>query len=175
MAQNYGIARNFKVLDEPRLKRALELLDEIAAQINDDNVDSKVQLLAEEFDRAYGKYAISAASKFLWMLRRIQVVIYDNRAMKGLQERCGRKFSQGDYAAYRKEWLGSFAMSKESICSACAAVVGVKEFSLAYKESDDDLRELVANTWFHQRVFDKFLWGSAENKTASYPEMDDNG
>jgi len=64
-ASYYKLHRNFKILPtEERLAGALSAIDEFVEQLTDTNVDGVVCDLAERFRRLYGKYAVSAASKF---------------------------------------------------------------------------------------------------------------
>ena len=164
-AKHYGVARNFKTLpDEERLDNALRALDATGDSITDDNVDSTVRGLAKTFQSTYGKNAVSAASKFLWIRHQAPVVIFDSLAFQWLNKGSDGKLSQGDYPTYRREWLKQFAMREDCIRSATAKLVPLKVFSLAHAMPNDALKCLVENRWFAARVFDRFLWWNADNQ-----------
>lgn len=156
-AAYYRVARNFKKCEEPRFGCALAALDAITNPVTEENVDSTVSDLAKTFQVTYGANAISAASKFLWIRYKSPVVIYDARAI-GCLRTCGEKFGECDYQGYRREWLRQFADCEQSIRTACAELIRVKGFSLASASSDEEVARLVGNRWFHERVFDKYLW-----------------
>ncbi len=153
----YRVARNFKTIVEDRLDGALKAIDAVKHPITDENVDSTVRGIAKAFKSDYDKNLISAASKFLWILHKAPVVIYDARAISTLRS-CGEKFGECDYKGYRKGWLAQFVVHEKSIQKACAELIQVKDYSLAHAMADKELASLVRNRWFHERVFDKFLW-----------------
>jgi hypothetical protein len=161
-AKYYGVARNFATLQEERLDAALAALDRSSGALTEGTVDATVCDLAAAFQVEYGKNAISAASKFLWLRHKSPVVIYDGRAVRCL--RCsGDRFQSWDYKAYRREWRRQFNEHEAPIRSACRELIRVRDFSLAHLMPDDVLASLVASNWFHERVFDKFLWWNADD------------
>ena len=157
-AKYYKVTRTLPVINEERrLGRALEAIDAINNQITEETVGTVVCDLERTFKRVYGKNALSAASKFLWIRHRSPVVIYDGQACTTLK-RLGAKFNHAAYTSYRREWLTHFAMHEPAIRAACAELHRVKFFSLARDMSDDEVAAITAERWFHERVFDKFLW-----------------
>jgi hypothetical protein len=157
-AKYYKVTRTLPVIrEERRLGRALEALDAVADPITEDNVDAVVWELERTFEAVYGRYALSAASKFLWIRHRSPVVIYDAQACRTLKQ-LGSRFAAGSYKPFRREWLRHFAEHEGAIQEACAELHRVREFSLAHEMPDDELAALAAQRWFHERVFDKFLW-----------------
>jgi hypothetical protein len=162
-AKYYGVARTLKICGEnERLGFALAELDAIPSPVTDDTVDSVVHRLAEALRSKYDNYAISAASKFLWLRFKAPVVIYDAKAVACL--RCGGgTFDHGDYSGYRREWRNQFAKREAVIRSACSELIQVRKFSLAHMISDAPFTELTSSTWFRERVFDKYLWRNADS------------
>jgi hypothetical protein len=159
-ATYYKVARTLRTINEDRLAGALCALDAVKPPITEENVDVTVCDLAKTLQAIYGTTATSAASKFLWIRHRAPVIIYDGRAIGCLKSR-SEAFRQCDYPGYRKEWLRQFVDHEESIRTACTQLIAVKDFSLAAAISDEKLNYLVENRWFHERVFDKFLWWNA--------------
>jgi hypothetical protein len=162
IATNYRIARNFRDIGErKRFGKALKALDEMGDSIAAKNVGNKVKELAAKFKSDYGDTAISASSKFLWFRHQSPVVIYDRRAVKSLSELsklCGRKFNRSEYEEYRKEWRKQFAEREAAIRAACDGLVKVKSFLLHEDIANGHLERVIKKRWFHERVFDKFLW-----------------
>lgn len=160
----YRVARTLPEIDEPlRLGTALAALDTMTGPITEDVVDSIVCNLASVFQSVHGRYAISAASKLLWIRFRSPVVIYDSQAVACLNKTAPTKLRGGRYKLYREEWLRQFAECEESIRAACAELCRVKDFSFARTMAKDELMELVSDRWFHERVFDKYLWSNGGN------------
>jgi hypothetical protein len=157
-AKYYKVTRTLPTIDgEDRLAAALQALDSVPVPLTEATVDDAVVGLATRFQELYGRYAISAASKLLWIRHRWPVVILDDRASKFLWA-AGGTFGQGNYPAYRREWLSRFAEREQEIRDACADLTAVKAFTLASEMQDDDLCALMSERWFRERVFDKFLW-----------------
>jgi hypothetical protein len=162
-AQYYGVLRNFGGVAEKGLDAAFTMLENAAQNVTLQSVVAVVSKLATDFESAYPvkkKEKVSAASKFLWLRCQSPVVIRDTNAFACLQAAsCG---TLTDYGAYWREWRRQFSKRKARIRSACAQLVGVKEFSLAKDISDRELALLVASRWFQERVFDKFLLWNGE-------------
>lgn len=80
----------------PRLQPVLEGLDRLAlGAVTEHPLGSVVRDLRRDLGRPYGnRDLLSAATKFLWLLRRDVVIIHDS------QVRLALKAPQGDYEAY---------------------------------------------------------------------------
>lgn len=160
-AKYYKVTRTLPTLvAEQRLTGALAAIDAVPTPVTDASVDASVCDLATRFQELYGRYAVSAASKFLWLVHRWPVVILDERADLCLRS-AGARFGKGDYPAYRREWRKQFAEHEQAIRDACTDLQRAKEFTLMSCVPDANLTELTSATWFQERVFDKFLWWNA--------------
>jgi len=158
-AKYYKVIRNFKDFNnEPRLQAVLCYLRVVKGPITHENASKKVTDLAKRFETRYGQYNISAASKFLWLLHKIPIVIYDGRASNCLDAMGYLVKTNCEYEDYRVVWRKAFAEHQIQISQACKSLPGVKQHSLAYMESDATISKLSSSPWFHERVFDKFLW-----------------
>jgi hypothetical protein len=138
----------------------LAVLDRVELPVTEETVDAVVNGLTVAFKSIHGKNALSAASKLLWVLCQSPAVIYDSQAASCLR-RCGCRFPQSDYGAYRREWLAQFARREKAIQEACCGLRRVKDFSRACAMPDDEFDRLTESRWFHERVFDKFAWSNA--------------
>lgn len=160
-ASYYKVVRNLKTIEEKeRLSGALTAIDSISPPTSDEAVDPAVNALAAALQSIYGMNVISAASKFLWLRYRWPVVIYDDRAIQCLRA-SGCRIGMCDYGGYRREWKRRFAEREVVIREACAELERVKDFSLASWVPEGNFRDITSARWFHERVFDKFLWWNA--------------
>jgi hypothetical protein len=172
-ANYYQVARSFSVDFDglQRLDKALIELDVVLTNVNSiltpTNVDATVTTLAKNLGTIYinkrtGKpqELVSAASKFLWLRRRSPVVIFDGRAEGYLIKITGAPFAEyPSYLDYRSAWRAEFPKYEKKILSACRDLnhSNVKKFapdSTARKR----MKSMLGKRWFHERVFDKFLW-----------------
>jgi hypothetical protein len=167
-ATYYQVIRSFpKKWDaSQRLDEALIELDAVLSSVSNiltpTNVDDAVKTLAAQLGSKYKKKnksqkLVSAASKFLWICRRTPVVIYDDRAKKCLTTMNAAPGTT--YASYRSAWRAQFPKYETQIRLACRDLSrsSVKNFarnSIAKRRLNSVLR----TRWFHERVFDKFLW-----------------
>jgi hypothetical protein len=162
-AKYYKITRNFPVLEnERRLAAAEALVLSVAGSISEKNVCETVKSLAAKFQEEYGKNAVSAASKFLWLRFKSPVVIFDSRAIAWL---CTHNYEvphNAGYEVYCEKWLLAFNDHEEKIRESCSGLIEVKKYSMAAEESDEDVEALVSQRWFMERVFDKYLWFNAD-------------
>jgi hypothetical protein len=176
----------------PRMTNALDILDRAFAEVNgsitQENVDTLVTSLAREFRKVYpppprkekqrsevkhkknaqqikkeAPGLISAASKFLWLLHKTPVVIYDDRACRCLNSLAGAQFSTEDYSAYRAGWNVQFKQFEPDILSACSGLTNLETFA-PDEEAKTSLRSQVGERWFLERVFDKFLWWNGKQR-----------
>lgn len=176
-AQYYGVARNFKTLASEtaagnRLSAALNALEQVAEQFDGDRVDDEVDRLAARFKSTYKKYLVSAASKFLWLKFQSPVVIYDNRALNTLRNVCGEPLTDDSYSIYRTAWRRQFQDHEDAIGSTCHELHRAKPFSLAHAQPDTDFSTLVNQHWFHERVFDKYLWWHGGNESVGKSRLE---
>jgi len=161
-AKYYGVIRTFKEIQESvRLDKALQELDAITGPITDTNVDSIVCNLEKTLRGIYGGNKTSASSKFLWIRYQAPVVIYDDNAYQFLKKTFVGQLRERDYPEYRREWLRQFDTRENCIQSACDGLVGVKAFSLAHGDTNENVKCIVGSRWFRERVFDKYLLWNA--------------
>lgn len=171
----YRVARNFELkydglkkddpkYDEFRLGKVLDALDAldqlepITSERVDESVESLVKQLVKQLEDDYKFTATSASSKFLWIRRHpCPVVIYDKRARTALSRLGAGKLTEHDYVGFRKAWREEFGKRKDAIICACNGLARLDDFAPT-TEDGDELDSVVKADWFHERVFDKFLW-----------------
>lgn len=83
--------------------------------------------------------AISAASKFLWLIKNDTIIIDTNN-------RHALKIEEGDYQKYCNTWRTKYDEVREQI------------ISLVTTHTLQVIDPIFAEEWFRMRVFDQFLW-----------------
>jgi hypothetical protein len=143
----FGIARNFPLafdvaLGVQRLAPVLDLIESPPYRsVSAGTVLDQVKALRSQLAELYGgKDRLSAATKFLWMVHRTPIVIYDERARRALRA------SRGDYEHYWELWHSGYESCQEAI-------------AVASETLKPDVPEALEE-WFHERVYDLSLWNS---------------
>ena len=160
MAAFYNINRNLATKDEAwRLEAVHNLLRRVQRPATDQEVAECVENFSIELGKAYPRKSgttptlLSAASKFLWMRFQSPVVMYDRYAWQWIKD-IAKLRDTSSYAEYLQAWCTSFSDYKAEIAEACSEIVPFKRFTLAGGMADDQLRKLVQEVWFRERVFD---------------------
>ena len=171
-ATYYNIIRRFPKGSMPQVLDLLDTTFGLMGPVTTLSVDLVVTALAGLFNQVFQRgVEISSASKFMWIRQQTPVVIFDRRAETCLI-RLGAKLN-GEYPTYRAEWTKQFNQRQHTIADACAELVRVKDFS-PRDETEERLISTTSSRWFHERVFDKFLWwnGQLSGNLASPSQID---
>ena len=91
---------------------------------------------------------ISMSSKLLWFKFKSPVIIYDKRAKNAIN------FKSDNYTEFINEWRNQYLKNEAQIKLACNKVAKLDK-SFLYSDFD---RKILSEVWFHERVFDKYLW-----------------
>lgn len=137
---------------EPLLRTFLQFNQLTVSESNFIGIlDEFVSVLAEEYG---GVRLISLSSKLLWLRYQKPFVIYDSRARESLQS------PYGDYAGFVASWRDAFQAHKEPIALSCEDVLAKLDyvFFASSKAAVHKARRIVSEAWFHERVFDHYLW-----------------
>ena len=156
----YKVARNFKrtEINGKRYSYLLNLVTKYKKNLRSGKIVTSVESLAADIKIKYGQYAISAASKVLWFYSRDKVVIYDELARLALVNLSGVKLKKSDYSKFFDVWHTEYKKFNADIRASSQKLVSVSRFSLARELSERDLERIVKSNWFHNRVFDYYLW-----------------
>lgn len=155
----YGIARNLKKeFDEQkglaRCEPVLDVIDFLTTDDFNEDLVEEISRVEKKISSLYGGSGVlSLTTKFLWLKLRDPIVIYDSRARKALRTR------NGDLASYYEEWRKCFAKHKEEIKSVCAKLPACHLYVFDQTVGTVPyLEEIASQNWFHERVFDVYLW-----------------
>jgi hypothetical protein len=161
MAMSYSISRNLAInqTEALRFATALSFLRNFKGPKTNEEVANLVCDFSITLGRVYPRQSgttpvlLSAASKFLWMRFKSPVVMYDRYAWQWVK-RTGKLAGAASYSEYLRVWRENYNSSRELISKACSEIVPFKKFTLAEAMTENELRNLVGEDWFHERVFD---------------------
>ncbi len=161
----FKVSRSFKLAyDEkvgiPRLQPALDVLDRLpVAALTETTLGTLMRNLRRDLGAAYGKRdLLSAATKFLWLLRRDVVIIHDSQARLALAA------PDGDYDGYLALWRATYSQHRDEVATACDRLSVHAKRLATLLEADHEVRESAKAEWFQRRVFDIYLWRSGAPK-----------
>ena len=101
---------------------------------------------------------MSLTTKFLWLKIKQPILIYDAQARIALETK------DGDLAGYYKKWQEKFKIKQYEIEDVCSKLPNM----YLYAHSKDDvtkqyIKRISSEPWFHERVFDIYLWSGVNN------------
>lgn len=160
----YRVARNLpsKFDEKKGLNRyapVLDILNEIEECQFQDNPAQEIININKEISKRYGKKSVlSLTTKFLWLKIKQPILIYDSQARKAL----GTK--DGDLVNYYKKWHGEFRTNQHDIKKACSKLPDLHLYAFDQKFGTKGyIKDVSSQPWFHERVFDIYLWGKGNN------------
>lgn len=180
LADKYMVARNFVSRDLDKTDSG-RYWDEVVKCVSDvanaatiplaEAVDGLARQLGKIFPDSRSRSApalLSAASKFLWFSGRHDVRIYDKRAVEALNElrraQCRATGQRGwrvngSYETFVDAWDREYATLHQAVHVATEQLHTVLDWSII----PDGTERIAAlktarEAWFHERVFDKYLW-----------------
>lgn len=151
---HFRIARSFAGIgDGSRLALVLQALQQACLP----DAANNTHALARQFERDFGSFNLSAASKLLWLQHRSPYLIYDTQAVLSLKK-MGHRLPARDYAAYMDAWRMAYERYRQDIDKAAESLIDLQAFVSHVHPTVESLRELVLHPWFKERVFDMALW-----------------
>ena len=161
-AKAYRISRNFHLKHElkdgvhaERFGKILNILEPLtAADFAGDNLLPKLDKIRGQISAEYGgSDVLSGMTKFLWLKLRSPIIIFDRQARMALQSK------HADLDDFYLRWRTSFEVYAPEIKRVCRNMTEVRQYCIDPKAITPSFMEQVASqTWFHERVFDIFLW-----------------
>ncbi|MFN8257707.1 MAG: hypothetical protein U0W24_18575 [Bacteroidales bacterium] len=152
-ATAFRIARNFKDFDNDNNKdNILSILDKIKTPKTDSESIETVINFSNSLSKLFpGKNYYSASSKFLWLKFQSPIIIMDSRTIKALD----KKLKPENYSQYYSLWKQTYSKYEKQIVKSCLGLPSVKNY---FYNPDMDISEIIHSKWFHERVFDIYLW-----------------
>lgn len=147
---SFRIARSFAgIADETKAMSVIQALKGVGK-----SGATSVEELASIFEKKFDHRNVSAASKLLWMRHRTPFLIYDRNARVALGQLAGTR-ADVDYAGFESAWRAEYSKSALRVAEASGRLLQLDRY---FSHLDEGLDELVNQTWFHERVFDNYLW-----------------
>ncbi len=159
----YKISRNLPKAGDtekglPRYKPLLDVIESVKpADFKKDPVQ-RIRKVESTISHKYGgRGVLSLTTKVLWLKVKRPIILYDKQARTAI----GTK--DGDLDGYYTEWREAFELFSGQIATACKKLVRMSKYT-----ADKDLatatyiKDATAQTWFHERVFDIYLWNKGD-------------
>lgn len=160
----YRVARNLPTaFDEKigieRYQPVLDIIDNLSIDQFEKDPVKKILEIETEISNKYGNRGVlSLTTKFLWLKFKSPILIYDSQARIAV----GSK--NGDLQDYYEKWLAEFENHKEEIQSVCTILSSLSLYAVDQRLADKKyIDEISSSKWFHERVFDIYLWSKGSN------------
>jgi len=155
----YKVARNLdSKYDEKkgltRYEPVLDIIDPLKSTQFENNPVKEILEIEKSLSEKYGnKSLLSLTTKFLWIKIKQPILIYDSRAKDALGT------ESGDLEDYYKKWREEFKANQKEIVDVCSKLPDMNKYAVNQEVGTKEyIREISNNTWFHERVFDNYLW-----------------
>ncbi len=153
-AVTYKVARTLLLkLDGPaRYERLLDIIDSLEPAQFENNVVEEIRDVATRISEKYGgRNVLSATTKFLWIKIKQPILIYDSQARNALGARA--------LADFYDKWREEFTANEGAIVKACSKLHDMNKYAINQEVATKEyIREISGQPWFHERVFDSYLW-----------------
>ena len=159
-AVGYSVARTLPSnLDRPaRYERLLDIIDPLEQTQFQNDPPGEIRRIERKISRNYGgRNVLSATTKFLWIKIKRPILIFDSQARNAL----GIRNNNGLEDFYVK-WRAGFEDNKTAIVNACLKLPDMNKYALQ-QMTKASIREISNQPWFHERVFDTYLWHKGTN------------
>jgi hypothetical protein len=152
-ATSFRIARNFKDFETTENKqKILSILDKIEKPKTENETIDTVKYFSNQLTGLFpDKNYFSASSKFLWLKFQSPIIIMDSRTIKALD----KKLKPENYENYYYLWKDEYSKFENEIKNCITLLPSVKSY---FYNPEMDITEIINSKWFHERVFDIYLW-----------------
>jgi hypothetical protein len=164
-AGTYKVARTLpSELEGPdRYEPVLDIIDPLTPAHFENNPVEEIRNISGRISKAYRvRNALSATTKFLWMKIKQPILVFDSQARNALGIR-----DNNDLEGFYGKWREGFKTNEQPIVDACSKLPEMNKYAMNQEVATKEyIREISDQAWFHERVFDIFLW----NKGGSVPK-----
>jgi hypothetical protein len=158
----YSVARTLpSELDgSARYEPILDIIDPLRPTRFEDRPVEEIRKIERQISREYGgRNVLSATTKFLWIKIKQPILIFDSRARNAF----GIRNNDGLEEFYGK-WRAGFEANQGAIVNACSKLPAINKYAVNQEVATKEyIREISDQTWFHERVFDTYLWNKGGN------------
>lgn len=160
----YRVARNLpSEFDEKkgiaRYQPVLEILDEVDQNQFQVNPVERILEIERKISEKYGnRNVLSLTTKFLWLKVKQPILIYD------LQARIAVGTENGNLDAYYEKWQEAFKKHQNQVKNACSKLPDLHLYAVDQEVGTKEyIKDVSSKSWFHERVFDIYLWSKGNN------------
>lgn len=160
----YKVARNLPTAFDKkrgieRYKPVLDIIDGLSISQFDKDPVSKIIETEAKISSQYGNRGVlSLTTKFLWLKFKAPILIYDSQA------RIAVKSQDGDLCGYYSNWKNEFSKYETEIIIACTKLPNLSLYAVDQQVATKGyIHKISSNKWFHERVFDIYLWNRGSN------------
>ncbi len=161
----YRVARNLPTEYDVKNSRSryepvLEIIDALTQSQFEVNSVQEILNIREKISKKYGnRNVLSATTKFLWIKIKQPVLIYDSQVRNAL----GTK--DGDLKSYYEQWRKEFKNNEVNIKDVCSKLIDMNMYAVNQKAGTKDyIKAVSSEVWFHERVFDIYLWNKGNKE-----------
>jgi hypothetical protein len=159
----YRVARNLpSEYDEKkgliRYGPVLDIIDPLKPIQFENNPIKEILEIEKRISEKYGnKSLLSLTTKFLWIKIKQPILIYNSQA------RIALGIENGALDAYYK-WREEFKANQIEIVEVCSKLPDMNKYAVNQEVGTKEyIREISEETWFHERVFDNYLWNKGNS------------
>lgn len=160
----YRVARNLpSEYDEKkglaRYEPVFDIIDPLTPNQFENNPVKQISEIERRISEKYGNISVlSLTTKFLWIKIKQPILIYDSQARNAVDT------ENGDLHAYYEKWREKFKANQREIVEACSKLPDMHKYAVNQEVGTKEyILEISAKTWFHERVFDIYLWHKGNN------------
>ena len=161
----YRVARNLPRkydIDKSlrRLEPILEKIDPLKASNFKENPEAEINKISNQISAVYGGSSVlSLTTKFLWLKFKNPILIYDSQARSAL----GSK--NGDLHSFYAKWRSAYSIKQDEIKSTCEKLSNLSLYTVNPDLATSSyINKISSEDWFHERVFDIYLWNKGDQK-----------
>lgn len=159
----YKVARNLPTEFDTKvgIKRylpVLEIIEKVKKSQFDSNTVGEIISIERKISSAYGnRNLLSLTTKFLWLRIKQPIIIYDSQA------RIALGVDEGNLDGYYKKWKETYRKHHFAISNACSLLPKLHLYASNQRIGTKKyIQKIVSQTWFqtwfHERVYDNYLW-----------------
>lgn len=160
----YRVARNLpSEYDEKeglaRYEPVLDIIDPLKPIQFENNPVKEIREIEKRISEKYGdRSVLSLTTKFLWIKIKRPILIYDSQARIAV----GTK--NGDLDTYYEKWREGFKANQGEIGEVCLKLTDMNKYAVNQEIGTKEYIKMISDeAWFHERVFDIYLWNKGNN------------
>ncbi len=154
----YKVARTLPTRcdDNRRYGYVLDILEDIKeSDFKKSPIEQIFEVEKKISEKCEKRSFLSLTTKFLWLKVKQPIIIYDSRTRNALGT------DNEDLKQFYEKWHHEFKKVEPIIKKACENLESMHLYLPNQIEGlQEEIKEISKETWFHERVFDTYLWNA---------------